>query len=96
MKILIAKFLEGPGTFRANPFIEQDIIYDAATRHLITQELLELTSMQQTKQELLELGNSIPHHKVLDYVIHQVGRSTKKYQQERKKLRNNKLEELTS
>ena len=51
--------------------------------------------MQRTKQELLELGNSIPQHKILDYVIHQVGRATKKFQLERKKLRNNKLEELT-
>ena len=111
---MIEKFPEGPGTFRANPFNEHDSIYDASTRHLISQELLEMTSlrreekiqetelnnkifnltlkmnrneateeehqdlavsisMQRTKQELLELGNSIPKHKVLDYVIHQLG-----------------------
>ena len=59
------------------------------------QDLAVSISMQRTKQELLELGNYIPQHKVLHYVIHQVGRATKKYQLERKKLRNNKLEELT-
>ena len=123
---MIEKFPEGPGTFRANPFIEQDCIYDASTRHLISQELLEMTSlrreekiqetelnnkifnltlkmnrneatederqdlavsisMQRTIQELLELGNYISQHKVLYYVIHQVGRATEKYQLERKK-----------
>ena len=32
------------------------------------QDLAVSISMQRTKQELLELGNSIPKHKVLDYV----------------------------
>ena len=51
------------------------------------QELAVSISMQRTKQELFELGTSIPHHKVLDYVIHQVEKTSKKYQLEKKKLR---------
>ena len=50
VKIMIEKFPEGPGTFRANPFIEQDCIYDASTRHLISQELLEMTSLRREKE----------------------------------------------
>ena len=59
------------------------------------QDLAISISLQRTKQELLELGNSIPHHKVLHYVLHQVGRAKKKYQVEKEKLRNDELEELT-
>ena len=51
-------------------------------------------SIQKTKTEILELGSSLPKHKILDYVIFQVGRATKKYQLERKKLRQDKVEEL--
>ena len=58
--ILIEKFPEGPGTFHANPFIEQANIYDASTRHLITQELLELTSLRrEEKIQETELNNKI-------------------------------------
>ena len=40
VKIMIEKFPEGPGTFRANPFFKLDNIYDASTRHLVNQQLV--------------------------------------------------------
>ena len=130
--ITIEKLKEGPGTFRALPYIEEDLNYAASTRHLITQEVLDQSNMrradkisetelnnlifqltlkmnnneatekeheelalkisvQKTKAEIIELGSCLPNHKVLDYVIQQIGRATKK---ERKKLSNNKVTEL--
>ena len=57
---MIEKFPEGPGTFRANPFIKRDSIYDASTRHLISQELLEMTSLRrEEKIQETELNNKI-------------------------------------
>ena len=134
--ICIENFEEGPGTFRANPHIEDDHAYAASARHLINQELVELTSLpreekiketilnneilsltlkmnsnqstldeqaqqgiktstQRTKAELLQLETEIPKHKLLDYIIHKVGRATKTYQSEKKKLQNNTIMDLS-
>ena len=40
------KLEDRPGTFRATPFIEDDPTYAASTRHLINQELIELSDME--------------------------------------------------
>ena len=60
VKIMIETFPEGPGTFRANPYIEEDSIYDSSTTHLISQELLEMTSLgREEKIQETELNNKI-------------------------------------
>ena len=44
--IRVEELEDGPGTFRATPFIEADPAYAASTRHLINQELIELSDME--------------------------------------------------
>ena len=45
VKILLEHHKEGPGSFRAAPLIEKYKMYDASIRHLISQELLELSNL---------------------------------------------------
>jgi hypothetical protein len=58
-------------------------------------ELATCISLQKTKKELLNAGTEIEEHKALDFIIHKVGRATKKYQLEKKVLSDNKMEELS-
>ena len=53
--IKVEKLEDGPGTFRATPFIEADPIYAASTRHLINQELIDLSDMEKTSVEKPDL-----------------------------------------
>ena len=58
--IKVEKLEDGPGTFRATPFIEADPIYAASTRHLINQEVIELSDLERKdKYRETKLNNEI-------------------------------------
>jgi hypothetical protein len=58
-------------------------------------ELATCISIQKTKRELLNAGTEIDEHIALDFIIYKVGRTTKKYQLDKKILTDNKMEELS-
>jgi hypothetical protein len=58
------------------------------------EKLAVLLSMQKTKSEIISSGLNIENDIALDYVIHKIGRATKKYQKDLKILQNNTLQDM--